>query len=143
MQAELQEAVDSWMAKVPGLSDNKEMNMAKQMHKTLSGIIAVVGAEATGQELTAMTRAQKLKAAVAGETTVEEVTMLVQQFEIMALMHRVVRRRKAEGKPIPTTAEGMQALMQTDATKMMSKAHKSRMMEAQAKTMRRSSRRRR
>lgn len=91
MKEELDEVVKSWMAKVPGLSDNKETKNAKKMHKTISGVVAVVGTDATEDILDNMSRTEKLKAAIEGESTVEEINILIQQFQTMALMHRVLR----------------------------------------------------
>jgi hypothetical protein len=142
MQAELDTVVSSWASKLPGLRDNKETQIAKKMHRALSGIIEVIGKDATDAELDAMTRKQKLEAAVRGETSVEEINILSQQFQSMALMHRILRKRKLESKSIPTTADGMQALLQSDGSKLLSEAQKERMKKAQLLKMRRTPRRR-
>jgi signal recognition particle GTPase len=142
MRSELDEIVTSWASKLPGLRDNKETTVAKKMHKALSGIVDVLGKDATDAELDGMTRKQKLEAAVKGGTTVEEINMLTQQFQSMALMHRIVRKRWLESKPIPTTAEGMQALLQTDGSKHLSAAQKERLKGSQLQRMRKSPRRR-
>lgn len=142
MQAELDEVVSSWVSRLPGLGDNKETKIAKKMHRALTGIIEVIGKDATDTELDGMTRKQKLEAAVKGETTVEEINILNQQFQSMALMHRILRKRKLESKSIPATADGMQALLQSEGSKLLSEAQKERLKKAQLHKMRRTPRRR-
>jgi hypothetical protein len=138
---ELAEAVTSWVAKIPGLSNNKETNMAKEMHKTLTGIMDIVGRDATDETLENMSRVDKLRAAVAGETTVDQVNTVIQQFGAMSLMHRVVRKRRLEGKPIPSTADSMQTVLQTEGTKMMSKTQRDRMLKTSQRMMKKATRR--
>jgi hypothetical protein len=133
MIAELDEVVNSWRAKMPGVSSLKETQMAKQMHKTLSGIIKVMGKDATNEMLNKMARKEKLKAALEGGTTVEEINTVIDQFRTMALMQQVIRKRRLEGKTIPTTAEGIQAIVQAEGSKMLSKAQKSKMGKEQAR----------
>lgn len=133
MVAELDEVVNSWKAKMPGVNSLRETQMAKQMYKTLSGIVKVVGKDASDETLEKMTRKDKLVAALEGETTVEEINTAIDQFRVMALMHRIVRKRKLDGKSIPTTPDGVQAIVQAEAPKMLSKAQKSKMGKEQAR----------
>jgi len=142
MQEELDEVVTSWSAKMPVVSDNKETKMAKKLHKTVSGVMSIVGKDATEDVLEGMSRTDKLKAALKGETTVEEINILIQQFQTMSLMHRVMRKRKLEGKSLPKTQDSMQAMLQAEGSKMLSKSQKSRMIENQTRTMKKSMRRR-
>lgn len=142
MWAELDEVVSSWKSKIPRLSDNKETKMAQKMHKAVSGIIDVVGKGATDAELDAMTRKQKLESALKGETTVEEINILTKQFQTMALMHRVLRKRTLEGKPIPSSSAGMQSLLQAEGPKSLSKTQRERMKSNQMRMMRKSPQRR-
>jgi hypothetical protein len=136
--AELDEVVNSWKSKMPGVSGMKETEMAKRLHKTLNGIIKVAGKDASDDLLDKMTRKDKLLAAIEGETTVEEINTAIDQFRVMALMQKVVRQRKLSGKTIPSTPEGVQALVQAQGPKMLSKAQKSKMGKDQArKIMRR------
>jgi hypothetical protein len=135
MLKDLQEAVGSWASKVPGLNSSKEMKMAKQMHDSVSGLVEVVGEDADIERLEDMKRKEKLQAAIAGDTTVEQIDMLIAQFRTMTLMHRVVRQRKLEGKTIPTTATAMQAVVQSEGIKFMSKSEKKKMAMQQARRM--------
>jgi len=135
MDQELKEVVDSWRSKVPGLSNNKETQQAKEMHQTFGGLMEVVGKDATAEALVKLKKVDKLRAAVAGKTTVEAVNAVIQQFEIMALMHRVVRSRKLSGKPIPQSIQAMQAVMQAEGPNFLSKEQRLRMMKQQKKEM--------
>jgi hypothetical protein len=135
MKKELDEAEQSWLSKLGGDRVSKELAVAKQMHKSVSGIASIVGLDASDDELDGLSKKDKLKAAVAGETTVEDINLLIQQFQSMSLMHRIVRKRKVEGKPIPQTPDALQAIMQVEGPKLLSKTQKARIMDAQAKKM--------
>jgi hypothetical protein len=124
MGEEIADIASSWAAKIPGINQTKEIQMAKQMQTLLGGIMSVVGQDADEERLLKMDQKEKLKAALAGETTVEEINRLVHQFQMTALMHRILRKRKEDGRPIPTTAEGMQSAIQVDGPNMLSKAQK-------------------
>ena len=141
MQEELEEVVKSWSAKMPVLGSSKEMTVAKQMYQTVESVGKILGREANADALANMSRADKLKAALAAESTVEDINILVQQFETMSLMHKVVRRRHLEGKKIPETAEAVQAIMQVEAQQMLSKDQKKKMV-GRTKDMMRKARRR-
>ena len=142
MRDELQEAVDSWISKVPILSDNKETKVAKQMHATLSGLVKVLGEDADAQSLHNMTETQKLKAAIEGNTTLEDIDILTQQFQSMSIMHRVLRKRKLEGKKIPETPQAIQTIMQTEGQKVLTKSERQKLAKQAAKSMQQKMRRR-
>jgi hypothetical protein len=135
MQQEVADVTSSWTAKIPGINSSKEIQMAKVMDKLLSGLVSVVGGDANDERLQQMDLKEKLKAALAGETTVEEINRLIQQFQMTSLMHRIVRKRKEEGRPIPTTAEGMQSAVQVDGPALLSKAQRTRMGKDHARKM--------
>lgn len=135
MQKDITEATSSWAAKIPGLNNNKEIQQAKQMETILHGLISVVGNDADEDRLHKMNQTEKLKAAIAGETTVEEINRLIHQFQVTSLMHKVVRKRKEEGRSIPTTQEGIQSAIQVDAPALMSKAQRNKMGKEQARKM--------
>jgi hypothetical protein len=141
MLAELDEVVQSWISKMPILSDNKETKQAKKMHKSVKGIATIMGADATGSQLESMSRTEKLKAALEGETTAEEINILISQFQTMDMMHRVLRKRVDDGKALPQTAEAMQAAVQSEGSKLLSKKQKTKMMDAQATKMKKKMRR--
>jgi hemerythrin len=132
MLSEIDEAAKSWSAK---LINNKESQIVKQMHKSLSGIVSIVGEGAASDRLNNMSRKEKLEAAIAGETTVEEINILAKQFQTMSLMHLVLRKRKLEGRQIPETAEAMQAVIQSEGHKVLSKDQRKKLGMQQAKMM--------
>jgi hypothetical protein len=143
MLKELDEVVQSWIAKMPILSDNKETKMAKRMHKSVQGIGKIMGLDATATKLESMSRTEKLKAALEGETTAEQINILIQQFQTMDMMHRVLRKRVDDGKPLPQTAEAMQAAVQSEGAKLLSPKQKTKMMDQQQKKMKKQMRGRR
>lgn len=135
MIAELDEVVNSWKAKMPGVSGMKETEMARKMYKTLTGIAKVTGKDASEIVLSAMTRKDKLLAALEGETTVEEINTTIDQFRVMSLMQKVIRQRKLSGKSIPSTPESVQALVQAQGSSMLTKAQRAKMGKEQARKM--------
>ena len=143
MKAEFDEVVSSWTSKMPVLSNNKETEMAKKLHKVITGVIAVVGPDADMERLETMTRVDKLRAAAAADTTVQEINLLLQQFGTTALMHKVLRARHAAGKPLPETPEGTQAVVQSQAVHHMTAAQKQKMIKASQQDLKKSLRRRR
>jgi hypothetical protein len=129
MVAELEEAANSWSAKMPGMSNSKEVKAAKSMLAMVQGVISVAGKDATMEDLENMSRTQKLQAALAGQCTVEEINALMMQCETMAMMQRLLRHRHLQGKPTPETPEAVQSLMHTEGNKYMTKTQKERMMK--------------
>jgi|UniRef100_A0A8J9TUT5 hypothetical protein len=141
MKEELNDVVKSWISKIPIIGSNKEILAAKRMHKTVTGLAEIIGDKATSERLGNMTRVEKLKASLQGESTVEDINILIQQFDSMSLMHKVVRRRKLEGKKIPETAEAVQTMMQTEGQRLLTKTQKTKMMSRTKEIMRKSRRR--
>ena len=116
--------------------------MATQMQRVVSGVMQVAGKDATIDDLEKLGRADKLRAALAAETTEEEVNGLIFQFQAMSLMHRVVRTRKLEGKSIPQTMEAMQTVLQVEGPKFLTKSQKAKFGKQAAQNMLRNARRR-
>ena len=85
---EIDESLDTWKAKVPGASSLDEIKLAKDMLKSLNGIAKVVGKEATEEVIVKMSHKEKLVAAINGETTLESINTLIDQFRTMSLMQR-------------------------------------------------------
>ena len=121
MLAELQEIKSSWAAKIPGVKNSKEIQMGKAMLQQMEGVASVMGPNCSAAELKNMTLKQKLQCAVAGQTSSASIDIIVQQMQMMSLMHRVVRKRFLEGKPIPVNSDALQVLLQTDGIKLMTK----------------------
>jgi hypothetical protein len=59
----------------------------------------------------------------------------------MDLMHRILRKRVDQGKPLPQNAEAMQGAVQSEGSKMLSKAQKTKMQDVQARKMKKQMRR--
>lgn len=51
----------------------------------------------------------------------QEINMLIKQFQGMDIMQQVLRKRKLDGKPLPTDEASMKAAIQQDGQKVMSK----------------------
>lgn len=132
MLHEIDEAASSWTAK---LVNNKETAAVKKMQKTLTGLVKIVGEDATYDNVHNMSRKEKLEAAVAGDTSVEEINIMAAQFQTMSLMHRILRKRKSEGKAIPETPEAMQSVLQADAMKFLTKEQKKKLAQQHARTL--------
>ena len=135
MLSELQEIQKSWSAKIPGVNQAKEIQMAVAMHQTVSGVAEILGADATADRLEHMTAKEKLQCAVAGETSTADIDQLRHQFQIMSLMHQIVRKRYLEKKPLPDTQEAMQMAMQTEAMSLMSKAQRTKLGRQQGQAL--------
>lgn len=138
---EIDDSLNTWKAKVPGASGMNEIKVAKEMVKSLNAIAKVVGKEATEDAILKMSHKDKLVAAVNGETTLESINTLIEQFCTMSLMQRALRKRKLEKKTLPTTPEGVTNLLKVEAPKLMSKEQKTKMGQEQAKRMMKRNRR--
>ena len=132
---EIDDSLNTWKAKVPGASTISEIKLAKAMRTSMQGIAKVVGNEATEEMIVKMSHKDKLLAAVNGETTLESINTLIEQFRTMSLMHRALRKRRLENKPLPTTPEAVSALLKVEAPRLMSKEQKSKLGKEQAKQM--------
>ena len=142
MKGELDEVVNSWTSKVPGLNNNTETEIAKTLHQTITGLTSIVGTDATMDRLETMTRTEKLKAAAAASTTVQEINQLIQQFSTTDLMHKVLRHRQAAGRSLPDTPESTQAVIQAEGRNFLSAPQKQKMAKQNQRNMLRSMRKR-
>jgi hypothetical protein len=132
---EIEDSLNTWRAKIPGASGMNEIKLAKEMLNRLNGIAKVIGNDATEDTMNNMSHKDKLVAAINGETTLEEVNTLIEQFGAMSLMHRALRKRKADGKTMPSSPEAVQAIVKAEAPKLLSKEQKSKLGKEQAKRM--------
>jgi hypothetical protein len=55
---------------------------------------------------------------------------LAKQFQGMDIMQQVLRKRKLDGKPLPTDEAGMKAAVQQDGQKVLSKGQRKEIMKA-------------
>jgi len=60
----------------------------------------------------------------------QELNLLVKQFQGMDIMQQVLRKRKLEGKPLPMDEASMKAAVQQDAQNILSKGQKKEIMKA-------------
>lgn len=132
-QEDLSRITDSWRTKIPGLGDEKQIKSAKQINEISKAVIEVVGANATASELLEMSRIDKLKVSVASGASVEDINIMLQQFQSIEVMHQVVRRRKLEGKPIPHDQASMRSILQAEGLQAMNKTQRKNMKELQMK----------
>ena len=160
MQQELREVSNSWSAKLPGLSQQKEIKTAQQLETivqallnvcTTSGTATDAGTSATtgtttdsdaidADRLERMDRKEKLQAAVQAGVPVEEINRTIQQFQMMAMMQKALRQCKEKGTPIPTTQEGVQTLIQSQGIQLLTKKQRAKFGKEQAKRMMRTRR---
>mmetsp|Transcript_12773 Transcript_12773/g.18143 ORF Transcript_12773/g.18143 Transcript_12773/m.18143 type:complete len:232 (-) Transcript_12773:39-734(-) len=129
-----------WRSKLPG-SNTQEAQAAKQTQSVLAGIIDEIGNDASMQELEKLGRKEKLRISLKSGLDVEDINIMIQQFKSMEIMHKVLRQRKSEGKPLPETEEGMMGLVQGYSAKVMTREQKKDLQERRMKKMRGAGRR--
>lgn len=131
---DLDKTTSDWKSKIPGLNNLQQVKMAKQAATIAKAMIQQVGADATAKDVTEkVARAEKLKVALESESTVEEVNVMIQQLQSVDIMHRIIRKRKVEGKSLPTNESSMKNLMQVDGLQAMTKTQKKNMRNMQMK----------
>ena len=124
---------DSWRSKIPGMTNISQVKSAKQMNSISKAIIEVVGSNATASELLEMPRTDKLKVSVKSGASVEDINVMLQQFQGVEVMHQVVRRRKLEGRPIPQDQTSMRSILQVEGLQVMNKTQRKNLKEVQMK----------
>jgi len=124
-----------WRSKIPGMSNTQEAQAAKQTQTVISGIIDEIGEDASMQEIDTLGRKGKLRVSLKSGLEVQDINIMIQQFKSMEIMHKVLRQRKSEGKPLPDTEDGMMALVQGYSAKVMTKAQRKDLQERRMKKM--------
>ena len=109
-----------------------EVESLKKMHKILGSM-----RERELDGLDAITAPRKREIAAASEHAVEEVNQLLFQFEQAAVMHRWLRSRHEEGRPLPASQEEMQRMMAADPRGIMNKPQTARQKSLMKKMQRR------
>ena len=130
---EIDETLNSWRTKVPGMGGTSQIKAAKETQKVAKAMLELLGQGATAEDIAGMDRKAKLKLSIASQLPMEDVNVILQQFRHMELMHRILRFRKESGKPLPTDDEGLKMAMQQDGIKVMTNQEKKEMREAYAK----------
>ena len=138
---ELEEISKAWQAKIPLLSDAKEVKAAKDMLSLVEAMCAHLGNDATVDQLRAMSRTDKLKVSLEADKTVEDVNILTEQFEAMTIMQRVLRKQFLDGQDLPDSEEDVSALVQKLGPKLMTKDAKDRFSKTRLKAFKRTMRR--
>jgi hypothetical protein len=128
---DLERNTKGWRAMLPGVSN--ELKMVKETVAIAKAVIEEMGEDVTMEELMDMSRIQKLRVSVNSEASVEDVNLMLKQFQAVDIMHQVLRRRKMEGKPIPTDEHSVQTIMQTEGMKSMTKSQRSAMRKSYMK----------
>lgn len=131
---DLSKTVNSWRTKIPGLSSLDQVKTAKQVNSIAEAIVEEMGIDATSEKLMEMTRTQKLKVSLKSGASVEEINGMLQQFQAVDVMHQVVRKRKLEGKAIPSDEASMRQVMQVEGLGAMSKAQRKAMKQSRMKS---------
>jgi len=135
---ELDEAGSGWMNRVLA---TQEYENVKELQSIVKCIIEVVGGDKTCVDVEAVARLDRLKVAVGSETSESLVNHAIQQFSNAGLMHRLLRHRYEEGKPLPTSADSLQTMIQTQGLQYMDKAQRDRFKKNQSKRLVRRGRR--
>ena len=110
MHQELADSLD-WKSKIPGISGTKEVKDARSILELVEALIEVAGKDASNEELVKLKKVEKLRAASKAGKTMQEMNSFFDQFEIMCMMQRVLRRRKLQGKTLPMTQDSLQMVM--------------------------------
>jgi len=137
---ELSRGLSGFAAKL-SFMQSKEVKMAKEVLEVVDVIIDVLGPQATAEDLIAMDRLQRLKVATNANKTLEDIAIMVSQITNMDVMQKTLRKRRLEGKPIPSDPEAMQAAVKKDAMTVLSKSQKEMLKSRQVDAARRMARR--
>lgn len=134
---DLNTSMSDWKTKIPGMGYTQQVKTMKEAQKVMKAVMDHIGGDATGETLENLTRKEKLQIAVAGDVHVEDIDIMVAQFQNMQMMHKVLRYRKANGKSIPKDEASMTLAVQQDALKVMTKKEKAKMQkQMQARAIR-------
>mmetsp|Transcript_18405 Transcript_18405/g.35834 ORF Transcript_18405/g.35834 Transcript_18405/m.35834 type:complete len:264 (-) Transcript_18405:80-871(-) len=130
---EVDETLSSWRSKIPGMGGTRQIKTAKETQKVAKAMMEHFGGDATAEDIANLDRKQKLKLSIASEMPLDDVNVILDQFRNMEIMHRILRYRKVNGKPLPTDEAGLKMAMQQDGIKVMTNQEKKAMREAYAK----------
>ena len=101
-QIEKTQSDAGWRMSLPGVRSSTEVETMKRMLKILSSM-----RERELDGLEPVSAPRKREIAAESENGVEEINQLLFQFEQAAVMHRWLRSRHEEGRPIPSSQEEM------------------------------------
>jgi hypothetical protein len=79
----------------------------------------------------------KLQISIKSGADLKDINALIQQFQSMDIMHRVLRYRMEHGLEIPTDEEGAKMLLQKDVQKVLTPQEVKEMQRARMKLIKR------
>lgn len=132
--SDLERSMSDWKTKIPGMGRTAQVKAMKQAFKVINSVMEQLGKDATALELSELRRKDKLKIALKGDFTVEDLNSLIAQFNNMQVMFKVLRYRKLNNKSIPKDDQQMRLAVQEDALKVLSKKEKKDLKMAQTST---------
>jgi hypothetical protein len=123
-QKDLAKTTSSWRAMIPGVGDSKEVETARESNKIALAIIETLGPNLCLGNMMNLSREDKLKIAIKSERSVTEINVFMNLCQHVDIMHKVLRQRKIEGKPIPKEQQALQSLIQTEGIRAMSNSQR-------------------
>jgi hypothetical protein len=153
---EIDETLSSWRTKIPGVSNLQQVKSAKEAQVVIKAVVDEVGRDATAEDLGSLGRTEKVskwveewgfrasglgshiaslplqqKISLKSGISIEDLNIMIKQFQGMDMMHSVLRKRKLEGKPIPVDESTMKAALESDGPSVLSKKQKKAIQERQ------------
>ena len=130
---EIDETLSSWQTKIPGAARTTELQAARDTQEVVRAMLDHLGEGVTPEDIKRLDRKKKLKLVIACKRPMDEVDRVLQSFNQMSIMHRILRYRKENGIPLPSDEDGLKMAMQSDGMKVMTKEEKEEMREAYGK----------
>mmetsp|Transcript_17722 Transcript_17722/g.23453 ORF Transcript_17722/g.23453 Transcript_17722/m.23453 type:complete len:252 (-) Transcript_17722:132-887(-) len=131
---EISQSLSSWRMKIPGMSNVQQVKAVKEQQKIIEAIKVEVGENGTAADITALGRKEKLKISLRSDVSIQDMNMLIKQFQSMDVMHKVLRQRKLAGKDIPTDEQGVKALIHKEGKTALTREQKQTMKKARSKS---------
>mmetsp|Transcript_13002 Transcript_13002/g.24427 ORF Transcript_13002/g.24427 Transcript_13002/m.24427 type:complete len:216 (-) Transcript_13002:49-696(-) len=134
---QIKSASGGWKAKLPGMGNTDAVKAMKSMQQLLEATMEVAGNSASAKELKELGRKEKLQISIKSGAELKDINALIQQFQSMDVMHRVLRYRVKNGLEIPKDEEGAKMLMQKDVKKVLSSQEVKEMQKVRMKLLKR------
>lgn len=125
---DIKTSLSDWKTKIPGMSMTAQVKAMKDSMKVVNAVTSKVGEDATLDILTSLGRKEKLEIALQADCSLEDLNSTISQFRNMEIMHRVLRYRKSNGRPLPKDEKMMQLAIQEDGKNVLTKKEKKQMM---------------
>lgn len=134
---QIKSASGGWKAKLPGMGNTDAVKQMKAMRQLLEATMEVAGDNASAKELKDLGRKEKLQISIKSGAELRDINALIQQFQSMDIMHRVLRYRVENGLELPKDEEGAKMLLQKDVKKVLSPQEVKEMQRARMKSLKR------